>query len=56
VNVFGASAVADQGERLELALREGGDVDRSAVETFARDVAHFTDRLEAMANRLTATR
>jgi two-component system sensor histidine kinase EvgS len=46
VNVFGASAVTENGERMEVALREGADVDREAVETFARDVVAFTDRLE----------
>src|SRR6187402_1340757 len=41
VNVFGASRVADDGERMELALREGGGVDRAEVEGFARDVQRF---------------
>jgi len=52
VNVFGASKVAEDGERMELALREGGEVDRDAVETFAGDVARFTDGLEVVASRL----
>jgi two-component system sensor histidine kinase EvgS len=52
VNVFGASPVAEHGERLELGLREGGEVDRVAVEAFAREVVQFTDGLESIANRL----
>jgi two-component system sensor histidine kinase EvgS len=50
--VFGASKVAEDGERMELALREGSEVDRDAVEAFAGDVARFTDGLEVVASRL----
>jgi len=52
VNVFGASRVADDGERMELALREGGGVDRAEVEGFARDVQRFADGLEIVAKSL----
>ena len=49
VNVFGYSAVAEEGERLELALREGADVDIVAIDAFASRVAQFTDGLERLA-------
>ncbi|WP_213948107.1 transporter substrate-binding domain-containing protein [Luteibacter sp. dw_328] len=52
VNVFGPSKVAVDGERMELALREGGDVDRDEVGVFAREVGGFTDGLELVASRL----
>jgi two-component system sensor histidine kinase EvgS len=52
VNVFGASKVAQDGEQMELALREGREVDRDAVEAFANGVARFTDGLERVASRL----
>jgi two-component system sensor histidine kinase EvgS len=52
VNVFGASKVAEDGERMELALREGADLDLPAVEVFAIDVARFTDGLEQVARSL----
>jgi two-component system sensor histidine kinase EvgS len=52
VNVFGQSAVAEAGERMELALREGASVDRASVEGFAQDVARFADALEKHANTL----
>jgi two-component system sensor histidine kinase EvgS len=53
VNVYGQSAVGDEGERMELALREGGPVDRPALDAFARNVQRFADSLETTANRLT---
>jgi two-component system sensor histidine kinase EvgS len=52
VNVFGASKVAEDGEQMELALREGAEVDRQAVESFANNVARFTDGLEQAARSL----
>jgi two-component system sensor histidine kinase EvgS len=52
VNVFGASKVAQDGEQMELALREGREVDRDAVEAFANGVARFTEGLERVASRL----
>lgn len=55
VNVFGASKVAEDGERMELALREGADVDREGIESFARDVARFTEGLEHLARSLSAS-
>ncbi|HEY4092248.1 MAG TPA: transporter substrate-binding domain-containing protein [Luteibacter sp.] len=42
VNVYGESAVASEGEALELALREGGALDVDAVRKFAADVEAFT--------------
>lgn len=45
VNVFGQSAVGDEGERLEVALREGAAVDAATLQRFARDVREFTDNL-----------
>jgi two-component system sensor histidine kinase EvgS len=47
VNVFGVSVVAQDGEQLERALREGGVLDGEAVRRFARDVQQFTEGLEA---------
>ncbi|MEX1827728.1 transporter substrate-binding domain-containing protein [Luteibacter sp. CQ10] len=52
VNVFGTSAVAMEGERLERALRDGAALDVQEVEAFAASVRAFTDGLERFANRL----
>jgi two-component system sensor histidine kinase EvgS len=52
VNVFGASKVAEDGERMELALREGADLDLPAVEVFANDVSRFTDGLEQVSRSM----
>ncbi|HEY4292014.1 ATP-binding protein [Luteibacter sp.] len=49
VNVFGTFAVGEEGERIELALREGGKVDLVALDAFAADVARFADDLERLA-------
>jgi len=49
VNVFGGFAVGEAGERMELALREGGKVDPVALDAFAADVARFADGLERRA-------
>nr|WP_275690425.1 transporter substrate-binding domain-containing protein [Luteibacter yeojuensis] len=49
VNVFGRFAVGEEGERMELALREGGEVDPVALAAFAADVARFADGLERRA-------
>ncbi|UPG91799.1 transporter substrate-binding domain-containing protein [Luteibacter aegosomaticola] len=45
VNVFGESAVAREGEALELALREGAPLDAEAVRRFAAGVDDFTTKL-----------
>jgi two-component system, NarL family, sensor histidine kinase EvgS len=45
VNVFGESAVAREGEALELALREGAPLDADAVRRFAVGVDDFTTKL-----------
>jgi len=55
VNVFGHFAVGDRGERMELALREGGEVDPVALDAFAADVARFADGLERCAESLSAS-
>ncbi|MGN6480286.1 ATP-binding protein [Luteibacter sp.] len=47
VNVFGESAVASEGEALELGLREGVPLDADAVRRFAANVETFTEQLEA---------
>jgi len=47
VNVFGESAVASEGEALELGLREGAPLDADAVRRFAANVETFTEQLEA---------
>jgi two-component system sensor histidine kinase EvgS len=49
VNVFGSFAVGEEGERMELALREGGKVDPVALDAFAADIARFADGLERRA-------
>jgi len=54
VNVFGHFAVGDRGEQMELALREGGEVDPVALDAFAADVARFADGLERCAESLSA--
>lgn len=55
VNVFGYSAVGEEGERIELALREGGEVDIVAVDTFAAEVAKFGDGLERLVTTMQRT-
>lgn len=52
VNVFGRSEVGESGERMELALREGSDVDGVALRGFAADLGRFADGLEVFARRL----
>jgi two-component system sensor histidine kinase EvgS len=49
VNVFGESAVARDGEALELALRDGAPLDAQAVRAFAASVEAFTQHLAATA-------
>ena len=55
VNVFGHSDVGERGDRMERALREGGAVDVGAVEAFGVDVAGFSDGLEKLTSKLSAT-
>lgn len=52
VNVFGPSAVAEEGERLELELREGANVDIVAVDRFAANVSKFVDGLDRLAKTM----
>ncbi|MDR6936208.1 transporter substrate-binding domain-containing protein [Luteibacter sp. 3190] len=54
INVFGHSDVGERGERMELALRDGGEVDLVAVDAFAADVATFADGLERLSRRMVA--
>jgi two-component system sensor histidine kinase EvgS len=49
VNVYGPSTLAEEGERMELGLREGADVDLVAVDRFAAGVAGFVDGLDRLA-------
>lgn len=55
VNVFGESEVGARGECLERALREGAALDVAAVDAFAKDIAAFTDGLERLTTRISAT-
>ena len=52
VNVYGPSAVAEEGEQMELALREGGNVDIVAVDRFAANVSRFAEGLESLASKM----
>jgi two-component system sensor histidine kinase EvgS len=52
VNVFGRFAVGEEGERMELALREGAKVDPVALDAFAAGVARFADGLERLADSM----
>ena len=49
VNVFGSFAIAEEGERMEVALREGGKVDTVSLDAFAAAIARFADGLERRA-------
>jgi two-component system, NarL family, sensor histidine kinase EvgS len=48
VNVFGDSWVAREGERLELALRDGGAIDTAALSRFVEGVRQFCRQLGEM--------
>ncbi|MGE7139574.1 ATP-binding protein [Luteibacter sp. NPDC031894] len=56
VNVFGSFAVGEEGERMELALREGGAVDRIMLDSFAAEIARFADGLERQAEAMSPSR